>query len=539
MENIFFESSAPSGRGLYFVPGWTGRERVYALPRPQEMPAFERQTFAVDGRRILHATLSRKGATARLTVSRWRGAELRRVAFPCDTQARFLQLSSSTFAGRLQFLMLEERASGLVLHLVEGTTHRTVPVMLRRQSPHDVFTAGVAPELGLAYLARRCEDQLDVERFTLASGQEQGVTTGHLHRTRDLELVRDGLDLNKPRVRTWLEVRPERQAPTKDPLVREFSPSFGGLGSIPVSLPEPDGLQGLLSEATLRLHSLNVSKSGDEHRLSSALLATFDLGTGQFIEGRHVEQPRTLFRFHQPFEARSLSVVPAASVVLVDATSVAGEKSLPASIVDFVGELVGANEAERKHFLDHPFESIAGFVFASYLLVTVGHGVDDPVDAERHATWAALLSHYLGPEAARTLLANHEAGRPVDPIDVHNNEVGVFLGQNWQRMKYPSISAAVKDLLDKGYLMHDGNPQAKARWEAYLKGEQTAGRMGSERGNGNPQSAADGTLQGQMHPQQPPVHQPQQQPQQPPQQPTEREQQPQPQPSNPRIGPPA
>ncbi|GEN06290.1 hypothetical protein SAMN05443572_102599 [Myxococcus fulvus] len=533
MENIFFESTSSPGSGLYFVPGWTGRERVYALPRPQRAPVSERQAFAVDGRRILHATLSRADGTARLTVSRWRGGELYWVEFPCGPGAHFLQLSASTIAGGLQLLLLEERESGLVLHLAEGTAHQIFPCVLRRQSPRDVFTAGVAPEPGLAYLARRCEDRLDVERFKLPLGQAQGVTTGHLHRTRDLEFARDGLDLNKPRVRTWLEVRSERQAPTRDPLVRDFTPSLGGLGSIPVTLPEPDALLGQVSEITLSLHSLSASRQDDEHRLSSSLLAKFHLGTGQFIEGKHVEQSRSLFRFHQPFDVKSVSVVPGASVVLVDGTSLAGEKALPASVVDSVGELVGTNEAERKHFFEHPFDSIVGFVFASYLLVTVGSGAGDTVDAERHATWAALLSQHLGPEAARKLLANHEAGGPVDPMDVHNNEVGVFLGQNWQRMKYPSISAAVKDLLDKGYLMHDGNPQAKAKWEAYVRGERTAGRMGAERGNQNPQSAADGTMHGQPMPQHPSVPQPQPQP---PQQPPAEQPQ---QPSNPRIGPPA
>jgi hypothetical protein len=61
MDNIFFESATPFGHGLYFAPGWTGHERVYALPRPENEPGFERQAFAVDGRRVLRTALSRSG----------------------------------------------------------------------------------------------------------------------------------------------------------------------------------------------------------------------------------------------------------------------------------------------------------------------------------------------------------------------------------------------------------------------------------------------------------------------------------------------
>lgn len=91
--------------------------------------------------------------------------------------------------------------------------------------------------------------------------------------------------------------------------------------------------------------------------------------------------------------------------------------------------MIGLNEKEEAYIKEHPLYGIAAGHMAMIAMEEAGPGVDDENDALRHCYWAAMMTKALGEAEARVILNNHE-GEMRNPMDDHNNEVGIAIGRH-------------------------------------------------------------------------------------------------------------
>ena len=467
MDNLFFSTSGANHSSAYFVPVWTGSEHSYALAK---LEGVYRHAFASVSGTVLHLALHQSGSGSTLVVAPWQESAIYESALDIGADDAVHDIAFLGGSGHRVGLLVE-RGGVFEVHVAGRDLARPLcwTTSFRRSSVEGRAGMSCPPAMNQLVVMHADGRLVQVERFALDAGTGLGVTSAYVHETRELVFERDGHDLNRPRTATFVELRAE--PPPTDASDDGLFPDARLRPSVGLPIPvRPRALRATTTGATLSIHELHTEPASEGGaRLVEHRLAELDLVTGTFVSGRRRRTSRTLTRADASLDVRTVATVSGACLAYVDASLFPAVDRLVATVKRVLVRLFEPNPAERSYLQKHPMSSLAGAAFAAYALAKAGFSGNDAGDAVRHATWAALMTKWLGPETAREMLANHEHGRPYEAMDFHNNEIGVFIGQHWETMQYASVEDAVQDFLAKGYLAHDRNAhaQAKAKWDAY------------------------------------------------------------------------
>ncbi len=486
IKNAFILRRSGSGNSLKFFPRWTGREQHYqSTPIPTR---GTRLAVCAAENAVFFASAGVTRSTLEVAVHRWPEQQIFGGECPVPSGTELLDFAVASANGAFHVGALLDHSGDISLALLTSLapTATPVPVSLpfRRESATDEFAVGATVDGSRFVVIRRAGNQLQIAVLTVADGRFALVGSRYYRHRSVLNRRRNGLVLD--------DFQPQTNTEWSDqPFPEEEPPAWAGkrLLATPVLFPVPSTvcLRLVANEHGLTLFELRLNgASSDVWRCHARVLANLLPGDGFLPCGASQSESAEIIRDYARFGLTDVLLLDSRELALADPTPLKLTAAV-ASVLDLPRSYYYRfNQTERQHLLRHPFDSIVGYVCAVRAMKSHGEGDGDAEDALRHALWAALVAQLIGEREALHVLGDHETDTTDEfelAMDIHNNSMGARLGAQNPDLTKDQLLEKIKELAARGFLMHEGNKDAAAKWEAAQRRQRESGNRESGGGN--------------------------------------------------------